>query len=191
MFIICHRWHLQIMSDVSDDRHKSHQYGCLQKRLCKCSKWLAAHQIWSKLNETFLWLCRYIPSHRRWPERLLNFFEMRDILMVSLIGSGSLRAPNMVAFAIVAYHCLVRWLGCSTYCGFHKHSLPGVLTHALLCRGLIFLWALGSGENGKKGLLYLAEVFAGGFRLYERNKIGKKLFRTFFDMWNCVRKKSV
>ena len=120
------------MSDVSDDRHKSHQYGCLQKRLCKCSKWLAAHQIWSKLNETFLWLCRYIPSHRRWPERLLNFFEMRDILMVSLIGSGSLRAPNMVAFAIVAYHCLVRWLGCSTYCGFHKHSLPGVLTHALL-----------------------------------------------------------
>ena len=25
------------MSVMTDDGHKSHQYGCLQKRLCKCS----------------------------------------------------------------------------------------------------------------------------------------------------------
>ena len=52
-------------------------------------------------------------------------------------------------------------------------------------------WSLGSGENEKKGLLYLVEVFSGGFRLYEHTKSEKKLFRTFFDCWNCVRKKSV
>ena len=44
-------------------------------------------------------------------------------------------------------------------------------------------------KMGKKGFLYLAEVFSGGIRLYKHNKIEKKLFRTFFDRWNCVRKK--
>ena len=37
----------------------------------------------------------------------------------------------------------------------------------------------------------MAEVFSGGFRLYEHTKSEKKLFQTFFDRWNCVRKKSV
>ena len=38
-----------------------------------------------------------------------------------------------------------------------------------------------SGENGKKGLFYLAEVFSGGFGLYEHNKSEKKLFKETFS----------
>ena len=41
------------------------------------------------------------------------------------------------------------------------------------------VWALGSGENGKKGLLYLAEVFSGGFRLYDTLKAKKNYFELF------------
>ena len=41
--------------------------------------------------------------------------------------------------------------------------------------------SIGSGANGKKGLLYLAEFFSGGFWLYEHTKSENKLFQTFFD----------
>ena len=56
MSIICHHWHLQIMSDVIDDRHKSHQYGCLQKRLCKCSN----------LVEKWNWLDHYVRNESQY-----------------------------------------------------------------------------------------------------------------------------
>ena len=50
---------------------------------------------------------------------------------------------------------------------------------------------LGSGENWKRWVLIGPDSFSGGFRVLEHNKSETKLFRTFFDMGVCVRKKSV
>ena len=88
MSVICHRWHLK--SDIicrcqvwqmTDDGHKSHQYGCLQKRLCKCSnlveKWNmhgARKHAWRTQAAWANWLDDYVRNESQYAP--LQYFPL-------------------------------------------------------------------------------------------------------------------
>ena len=54
--VIADIWHNLQISAMTDDRHKSQQYGCIQKRLCKCSN------VVKKLN----WLDHYVRNESQY-----------------------------------------------------------------------------------------------------------------------------
>ena len=92
----CQRW------QKTDDGHKSHQYGCLQKRLCKCSN----------MVEKWNWLDHYVRNESQYAP--LAYFPLY-IFEISFIKWKRAGTHQKVELGFKFFFILFIW---------HRHNIP-------------------------------------------------------------------